>query len=74
MKKQLILVASLFVCSLSLAAKEQVFERSISLANPAKPAKIEVMLMKGSITIEGYKGKKVEVIAKVKKLKKVNIY
>ena len=72
MKKKLMLVASLLVCSLSLTAKEQVFERSILLAKPDKPAKVEVMLMNGSITIEGYNGSKVEVLAKTKELQKVD--
>jgi hypothetical protein len=71
MKNKLMLAASLLLCSLSLVAKEQVFERSIALADPEKPAKVEVMLMSGSITIEGYKGNKVEVFARTKELQKV---
>lgn len=72
MKNKLILATTLLLCSLSLAAKERVFERSIQLAKPDKPAKIEVMVMNGAITVEGYKGDTVQVLANAKHLEKVD--
>jgi len=38
----------------------------VPLSNPAKPAKIEASLMRGSITVKGYEGKEVIVEARVR--------
>lgn len=38
----------------------------VPLSNPAKPAKVEVSLMRGSITVKGYDGKEVIVEARIR--------
>lgn len=55
-------------CGWALAqAKEEPPERAVvPLSNPAKPAKIEVSIMRGSITVKGYEGKEVIVEARVR--------
>ena len=72
MKNYLLAFATLLFVSCNLVAKEQVYERSISLSEPDKLADIEVMLMNGSISIEGYKGNSIEILARVKSLDKVS--
>jgi hypothetical protein len=48
-------------------AKEETPDRAVvPLSNPAKPAKIEVTVMRGSITVKGYQGKEVIVEARVR--------
>jgi hypothetical protein len=57
--------------------KEQAPERAVvPLSNPAKPAKIEVRVMRGSITVKAYDGKEVIVEARVreKALEDLNMY
>jgi hypothetical protein len=55
-------------CGWALAqAKEESPERAVvPLSNPAKPAKIEVSVIRGSITVKGYEGKEVIVEARVR--------
>jgi len=49
------------------AAKEQAPERAVvPLSNPAKPAKVEVTVMRGSITVKAYDGKEIIVEARVR--------
>ncbi len=49
------------------AAKEETPDRAVvPLSNPTKPAKIEVTVMRGSITVKGYQGKEVIVEARVR--------
>jgi len=49
------------------AAKEQAPERAVvPLSNPAKPAKVEVTVMRGSITVKAYEGKEIIVEARVR--------
>ena len=66
MKKRVANIAILAVivagtCGWALAqAKEEAPDRAIvPLTDPAKPAKIEVSIMRGSITVKGYAGKDV---------------
>ncbi|MBE3130123.1 MAG: DUF4097 family beta strand repeat protein, partial [Acidobacteria bacterium] len=48
-------------------AKEAPPERAVvPLSNPAKPAKIEISIIRGSITVKGYEGKEVIVEARVR--------
>ncbi len=48
-------------------AKEETPDRAVvPLSNPAKPAKIEVTVMRGSITVKGYQGKEIIVEARVR--------
>ncbi len=55
-------------------AKDETPERAVvPLSNPAKPAKIEVTVMRGSITIRGYQGKDVIVEARTRE-KALNYY
>lgn len=55
-------------CGWALAqAKEAPPERAVvPLSNPAKPAKIEISIIRGSITVKGYEGKEVIVEARVR--------
>lgn len=55
-------------CGWALAqAKEETPDRAVvPLSNPAKPAKIEVSVTRGSITVKGYDGKEVVVEARVR--------
>lgn len=55
-------------CGWALAqTKEESPERAVvPLSNPAKPAKIEVSVIRGSITVKGYEGKEVIVEARVR--------
>lgn len=49
------------------AAKDETPDRAVvPLTNPAKPAKIEVSIMRGSITIRGYQGKEIIVEARTR--------
>jgi hypothetical protein len=58
----------------SQAAKSETPERAVvPLSNPAKPAKIDVTIMRGSITIRGYQGKEVIVEARTRE-KTLNTY
>ncbi len=48
-------------------AKEEAPDRAVvPLSNPAQPAKIEVAVMRGSITIKGYQGKEIIVEARTR--------
>jgi hypothetical protein len=48
-------------------AKDETPDRAVvPLTNPAKPAKIEVSVIRGSITVKGYEGKEVIVEARVR--------
>jgi hypothetical protein len=63
--------------AIAQAAKEPAPERAVvPLSNPAKPAKVEVSVMRGSITVKAYDGKEVIVEARVreKALEDVNMY
>lgn len=55
-------------CGWSLAqTKEEAPDRAVvPLTNPAKPAKIEVSVIRGSITVKGYEGKEIIVEARVR--------
>jgi hypothetical protein len=55
-------------CGWAIAqAKEETPDRAVvPLTNPAKPAKIEVSVIRGSITVKGYEGKEVIVEARVR--------
>ncbi len=73
MKKRIaniVVLAVLFAgtCGWALAqAKEEPPDRAVvPLSNPAKPAKIEVSVIRGSITVKGYEGKEVIVEARVR--------
>lgn len=72
MKNYLLAFATLLFVSCNLVAKERIYERSFSLSEPNKLANIEVMLMNGSISVEGYKGNSIKVLARVKSLDKVS--
>ena len=63
-------------CGWALAqAKEESPERAVvPLSNPAKPAKIEVSVIRGSITVKGYEGKEVIVEARVREKALSNYY
>jgi DUF4097 and DUF4098 domain-containing protein YvlB len=73
MKKRIaniVVLALLFAgtCGWALAqAKEETPDRAVvPLTNPAKPAKIEVSVIRGSITVKGYEGKEIIVEARVR--------
>ncbi len=73
MKKRIaniVVLAVLFAgtCGWALAqAKEEPPDRAVvPLSNPAKPAKIEVSVIRGSITVKGYEGKEVIIEARVR--------
>jgi hypothetical protein len=72
-----LLVAGTCGWVIAQAAKEPAPERAVvPLSNPAKPAKVEVTVMRGSITVKAYEGKEVIVEARVreKALADVNMY
>ena len=73
MKKRIVNIAILALlvagtCGWAVAqAKEETPDRAVvPLSNPTKPAKIEVTVMRGSITVKGYQGKDVVVEARVR--------
>ncbi|HMA54762.1 MAG TPA: DUF4097 family beta strand repeat-containing protein [Acidobacteriota bacterium] len=73
MKKRIVNIAILALlaagtCGWAVAqAKEETPDRAVvPLSNPAKPAKVEVTVMRGSITVKGYQGKEVIVEARVR--------
>jgi len=74
MKKRIVNIAILALLAagtsgwaVAQAAKEETPDRAVvPLSNPAKPAKIEVTVMRGSITVKGYQGKEVIVEARVR--------
>ena len=74
MKKRIVNIAILALlaagtCGWAVAqtAKEETPDRAVvPLSNPAKPAKIEVTVMRGSITVKGYQGKEIIVEARVR--------
>jgi hypothetical protein len=73
MKKRIsnIVVLALLVagtCGWAVAqSKDDTPDRAVvPLSNPAKPAKIEVTVMRGSITVKGYQGKEIIVEARVR--------
>jgi len=55
-----------FVAILAFAQEQRTDRVVVPLSNPAKPARIEAELMRGSITVKGYEGKDVIVEAKVR--------
>ena len=62
-----LLVAGTCGWVIAQAAKEQAPERAVvPLSNPAKPAKVEVTVMRGSITVKAYDGKEIIVEARVR--------
>ncbi len=71
MKQKLIIATILLLSCTSVFSKQRIIERTMSIANAAKAADIEVMLMNGAISIEGYKGDKIQVIAKIDSLDNV---
>jgi hypothetical protein len=53
--------------AIAQTAKEPAPERAVvPLSNPAKPAKVEVSVMRGSITVKAYDGKEIVVEARVR--------
>lgn len=73
MKKRIVNIAILALlvagtCGWAIAqTKEETPDRAVvPLSNPTKPAKIEVTVMRGSITVKGYQGKDVIVEARVR--------
>ncbi|MGZ5454127.1 MAG: DUF4097 family beta strand repeat-containing protein [Candidatus Aminicenantales bacterium] len=73
MKKRIVNIAILALlvagtCGWAVAqTKEETPDRAVvPLSNPTKPAKIEVSVMRGSITVKGYQGKDVIVEARVR--------
>ena len=73
MKKRIVNVAILALlvagtCGWAIAqAKVETPDRAVvPLSDPTKPAKIEVTVMRGSITVKGYQGKEVIVEARVR--------
>jgi len=73
MKKNIANVAILALlvagtCGWAVAqSKEETPDRAVvPLTNPAQPAKIEVSVMRGSITVKGYQGKEIIVEARVR--------
>jgi hypothetical protein len=74
----IVVLAVLFAgtCGWALAqTKEEPPDRAVvPLSNPAKPAKIEVSVIRGSITVKGYEGKEVIVEARVREKALSNYY
>ena len=74
----IVVLAVLFAgtCGWALAqTKEGPPDRAVvPLSNPAKPAKIEVSVIRGSITVKGYEGKEVIVEARVREKALSNYY
>ena len=73
MKKRIVNIAILALlvagtCGWAVAqTKEETPDRAVvPLSNPAKPARIEVSVMRGSITVKGYQGKEIVVEARVR--------
>ena len=74
MKKRIVNIAILALLAagtcgwaVAQAVKEETPDRAVvPLSNPAKPAKIEVTVMRGSITVKGYQGKEIIVEARVR--------
>jgi Toastrack DUF4097 len=53
--------------AIAQAAKEEAPDRAVvPLSNPAKPAKVEVTVIRGSITVKAYDGKEIVVEARVR--------
>lgn len=75
MKKSMIRVPIMLLASalwtLSAISAERNVNHSLELSDPSQPAMIDISLMNGKIRVEGYKGKKVEISATVKDLKKI---
>jgi hypothetical protein len=74
MKKRIVNIAILALLlagtcgwAVAQAAKEETPDRAVvPLSNPAKPGKIEVTVIRGSITVKGYDGKEIIVEARVR--------
>ncbi len=73
MKKRIVNIAILALlvagtCGWAVAqTKEETPDRAVvPLSNPTKPARIEVSVMRGSITVKGYQGKDIIVEARVR--------
>lgn len=71
MKRFITVLVLILLSSTSLAASERKINESINLSKPDAKSKIDVSLYRGSITIEGYKGKGVEISAKIKGLENI---
>jgi hypothetical protein len=61
-----VLFAGTFGWALAQTKEEPPDRAVVPLSNPAKPAKIEVSVIRGSITVKGYEGKEVIVEARVR--------
>src|SRR4030042_2000714 len=61
-----ILVAGTCGWAMSQTKEEPPDRAVVPLSNPAKPAKIEVSVIRGSITVKAYEGKEVIVEARVR--------
>ena len=64
-----ILCAAVFVSALSgpgLSQEQKPDRVVVPLTNPAKPATIEIEVMRGDITVKGYEGKEIIVEARVR--------
>ncbi|MBV1909597.1 MAG: DUF4097 domain-containing protein [Kangiellaceae bacterium] len=74
MKKYFVAIVVLLTLNIvvlsSVQAKEKKVSHSLTLTNPDKAARLEVSLMHGKITVEGYKGKSIEIEAVVRELSK----
>ncbi len=73
-KLKTMLSLAAFSCVQLAFASERSVSHNLTLSDPSKPAMIEVSLMKGKITVEGYKGKTVDIKATVIDLDKVSDY
>lgn len=61
-----VLVAATCGWAMAQAKEEQPDRAVVPLTNPAKPAKIEVSVIRGSITVKAYEGKEIIVEARVR--------
>jgi DUF4097 and DUF4098 domain-containing protein YvlB len=61
-----VLVAGTCVWAMSQTKEEPPDRAVVPLSSPSKPAKIEVSVIRGSITVKGYEGKEVIVEARVR--------
>ncbi|TQV85823.1 hypothetical protein [Aliikangiella coralliicola] len=71
MKKATIIATFFVFLSANLLAEPRTIERSISLTDPAKVAELDISLMSGTIAVEGYKGKTIEISVTTGSLKKL---
>ncbi len=71
MKKIFVIIVALSATTLS--AKDREFSHSLTLSEPDKVAQLDISLMTGKISVEGYKGKTIEIKALIKDLRKVKV-